>query len=551
MPKELPFKPVALLLCSLSAAINILYLIIPIFSMQVFDRVLSSENLQTLTMLIAIALFLLLTQAIIDQIRKRTMLRLAYQWERSSVAQAFGRAIEKSYSHQSINSQPLSDTAKVRDTLASPSLFALVDAPFSLLFLAAMYLMHPYLGHIALVGAITLSSIAILNIYLAKSLQSRANKQTSAFNILTSDWLRASATARSLGMVNSLTKRWLKESNNSTVDSAIATSINQKLQGFARFIRFALQLGVLSMAVVLVIDHQVTAGVLIASSMIMARVLAPIETFINSWQGLVAGKEAWQRLGEHQDSEELTELEPITGELHFSDLSIDFAKGEHPLVTGLNLHLKAGESLGVLGQSGTGKSSLMGAIVQLCNPAKGEVRLDSAALNQYPVEQLNQQIGYLPQNIEFLSGTVAQNIARFSDDIDSEKIINAAKLAGAHQLILQLPHGYNTLIGSLGIPLSGGQCQKIGLARALCGEPQLILLDEPENHLDSDSQNILSRIFEHAKQRNATVICISHRRSVIQHVDRCLLLKGHGEYEFGTREQIIKSIGHQAKEATL
>jgi len=551
IPKTSSLKSIALLLCSLSVAINVLYLVIPIFSMQVFDRVLSSESLQTLMMLVGIALFLLVTQSVIDLVRKRMMLRIAYHWERNNASTAFRRAIDQSQTHQAINSQPINDTAKVRDTLASPSLFALVDAPFSLLFLATMYLMHPYLGHIALAGALILSTIALMNILLVKSLQCDTAKQTSAFNILTSDWLRASSAIRSLGMVESLSKRWTKESNNSTVDSAVATSLNQKLQAFARFTRFALQLGVLSVAVILVINHQVTAGVLIASSMIMARVLAPIETFISSWQTLIAGKESWQRLTQQENITDLAPLEPITGTLSFEDVTIDFTRDQRPLVKRLNLHLKAGESLGIIGQSGMGKSSIMGAIVQLCSPTHGDIRLDGAALTQYPINELNQQIGYLPQNVEFLSGTITQNIARFGDSIDPQKVINAAKLAGAHQLILQLPHGYNTLIGALGIPISGGQKQKIALARALYNDPKLILLDEPESHLDSDSHSILNRIFEHARQRQASIVLISHRRSIIQCVDRCLLLKEKGHYEIDETAKIVKSISHRSREAAL
>ncbi len=534
-------KQVLFFVVILSCAINVLFLVLPLFSMQVFDRVLSSESRETLVMLVVVALFLISVQSLLDWIRGQVTLRYGYKIEQQSADFVFSHSMHRSQETNGINAQSLTDLARVKDTIASPGVFALIDAPFAPVFLFVMYLMHPLLGHFALTGALTLFLISLISMVVTKKLQNSASKNAGTFNSLTSDWLKNAEVVQALGMNDNLVAKWRKESINPTVDKANADKISRAILAFAKYTRMLLQIGVLCVSVILVLENEVGAGVLIAASMIMSRVLAPVEQAIHNWQSWLEGWKAHKRLclASVEQPSEVVELPKIKGAIQFEKVNLGHQGTEKLLLEDVSFYIPAGTSVAIVGGSGVGKSTLAKAILGLVTPTSGEVRIDGATLNQRQVSELGRQVGYVSQNSQLLSGTIAQNICRFDENVEAKNIVEAAKLAGVHEMILSLPNGYQTLVGSLGIRLSGGQQQRIAMARALYTKPALLILDEPDSNLDHPGQTTLIDFIANAHQRQITVVVISHRMSIIQHTSLCLVLgEGHLQ-QFGKTSEIL------------
>ncbi|GMQ46328.1 type I secretion system permease/ATPase [Vibrio sp. 10N] len=534
-------KRVVMFIVIMSLVVNVLFLVIPLFSMQVFDRVLSSESRETLLMLAVFALFLLSMQAMLDWIRGQIMLRYGYRVNQQSSDFAFSLSMLQSQSANGVHSQPLSDLVKVKDTITSPGIFALFDAPFAPIFLAVMYLMHPLLGHFALAGAGVLFAISLASIIITKRLQRHLSQHGSTFNSLTSDWLKNAEIAQALGMNENLIAKWQRESINPTVDKANADRVSRGILALAKYIRMLLQIGVLCLSVVLVLDNEVGAGVLIAASMIMSRVLAPVEQAIHNWQGWLEGWKAHKRLRKAflEQSADLVELPKIKGKIQFEKVDLGHQGTEKPLLENLTFTIPEGECVAIVGGSGVGKSTLAKAILGIVKPVNGDVRIDGATLNQRDVSELGWQIGYVSQNSQLLSGTIAQNISRFDVNAEAKDIVDAAKLASVHEMVLSLPNGYQTLVGSLGVQLSGGQQQRIALARALYTKPSLLILDEPDTNLDHSGQAALIALLAHTRLQRITTIVISHRMSVIQHSSLCMVLGGHQLQQYGKTQEIL------------
>ncbi|MCK6263491.1 type I secretion system permease/ATPase [Vibrio sp. ZSDE26] len=525
----------------LSAVVNILFLAIPLFSMQVFDRVLSSESKETLAMLVIIALFLITVQASLDWVRGQLMLRYGYSVEQKASEFAFNMSIMSSQHGSSINSQHLSDLKRVKQVITSPSIFALFDAPFTPIFILVMFLMHPQLGYFALGGAGVLLVISLASMFITRKLQNKSSQNVVTFNTLTNDWLKNSEMIQVLGMNNNLSRKWQQESINPTVDRGNADNITRGIHVFSKYIRMLLQIGVLCISVLLVLENEVGAGVLIAASMIMARVLAPIEQAISNWLGWHEGWKSHQRLNQSKiaQEEELISLPKIKGKIQFNDVSLGYNKDEKPLLSALSFTLPAGETLCIVGGSGVGKSSIGKAILGLMEPLSGEIRIDGATANQWQHSEFGRQVGYVSQNSQLLSGTIAQNICRFEDNIDPQDIIQASILAGVHEVILALPNGYQTLVGSLGVQLSGGQQQRIALARALYSKPALLILDEPDSNLDHSGQAALNDFLLQTRKTDTTVITISHRMSILQNSSFCMVIGDGGIQQFGKTDEVL------------
>lgn len=525
----------------LSAVVNILFLAIPLFSMQVFDRVLSSESKETLAMLVFIALFLITIQASLDWVRGQLMLRYGYRIEQKAAEFAFNMSIMTSESGHSINSQHLSDLKRVKQVITSPSIFALFDAPFTPIFIMAMFLMHPQLGYFALAGAGVLLVISLASMFITRNLQNKSSQNAMTFNTLTNDWLKNSEIIQVLGMNKNLSRKWQQESVNPTVDRGNADNITRGIHVFSKYIRMLLQIGVLCISVLLVLENEVGAGVLIAASMIMARVLAPIEQAISNWLSWHEGWKAHKRLSQSkiEQEEELISLPKIKGKIQFEDVSLGYNNEEKPLLSALSFTLPAGETLCIVGGSGVGKSSIGKAILGLIDPLSGEIRIDGATANQWQRSEFGRQVGYVSQNSQLLSGTIAQNICRFEENIDPQDIIKASMLAGVHEVILALPNGYQTLVGSLGVQLSGGQQQRIALARALYSKPSLLILDEPDSNLDHNGQAALNELLSQTRKTDTTVITISHRMSILQNSSFCMVIGDGGIQQFGKTNEVL------------
>ncbi|MCW8344725.1 type I secretion system permease/ATPase [Vibrio sp. ZSDZ65] len=534
-------KKVFTFIAIVSVAVNILFLVLPLFSMQVFDRVLSSESRETLVMLASVALFLLSIQALLDWVRGQVMLRYGYGIEQHSSDFAFNIAMLKSQENNGVHSQPLSDLSRVKEVIASPGIFALFDAPFAPVFLAVMYLMHPLLGHFALIGATVLFVISLLSLLVTKRLQNNASQHAGTFNALTSDWLKNAEIVQALGMNDNLVAKWRKESINPTVDKATADKISRGILALAKYARMLLQIGVLCVSVILVLENEVGAGVLIAASMIMSRVLAPVEQAIHNWQSWLEGWKAHKRLRQAylEQADDVVELPKIKGTIQFEKVNLGHHGSEKPLLEDLSFVIPAGASVAIVGGSGVGKSTLVKAMLGLVIPVNGQVRIDGATLNQRQVSELGKQVGYVSQNSQLLSGTIAQNICRFDEQVEAKDIVDAAKLAGVHEMILALPNGYQTLVGGLGIRLSGGQQQRIAMARALYTKPALLILDEPDSNLDHPGQAALTEFIAHAHYKRITVVVISHRMSIIQHTGLCMVLGEGRIQQYGKTSDIL------------
>lgn len=532
---------------TISLVVNILFLVIPLFSMQVFDRVLSSESRETLALLLLFAVFLLSIQASLDWIRGQLMMRYGYLIDHKSSAFAFNLSMLQSQQSHGVQNQALSDLSRVKDTIASPGIFALFDAPFSPVFLGVMYLMHPKLGHFALAGASVLFIITLTTMYITKRLQTSAGEHSAAFNALTNDWLKNAEVVRALGMNKNLAVKWQRESVNPTVDRASADKISRSILALAKYTRLLLQIGILCVSVLLVLDNEVGAGVLIAASMIMSRVLSPVEQAIHNWQNWVEGWRAHKRL---QDSnlapkQDVIDLPEIKGDIQFDRVKLGHSGVDNPLLDNISFSISQGECVAIVGGSGVGKSTLVKALLGITEPISGEVRIDGATLNQRDLADLGRQIGYVSQNSQLLSGTIAQNISRFDIEVEAKDIVDAAKLAGAHEMILTLPNGYQTLVGSLGVQLSGGQEQRISLARALYTKPSILILDEPDTNLDHAGQVALLELFNYARRNKITVLFISHRLSIIEHSTICMVLNEGKLQKFGDTTEVLNLPSHK------
>lgn len=342
-------------------------------------------------------------------------------------------------------------------------------------------------------------------------------------------------------MSQNLISKRSDEAINSTVDKANADNLLRGIMSLSKYIRMMLQVGILAVSVLLVLQNEVGAGVLIAASMIMARVLSPVEQAIHNWQHWVEGWRSHQRLNEVMVSleQDRVELPKISGDISFDNVTLGHPNVEKPLLENLSFHIPAGTSVAIVGTSGVGKSTLAKAILGLVVPRLGEIRIDGATLNQIQREQFGHQVGYVSQNGKLLAGTIAQNICRFEENALSKDIVDAAKLAGVHEMILTLPNGYQTLVGSLGVRLSGGQQQRIAMARALYTKPTLLVLDEPDSSLDHQGQSMLMNFLAHAKNKSVTVVVISHRISILKHTTLAIALNGGKIEKIGATAEIL------------
>ncbi|WP_125828471.1 type I secretion system permease/ATPase [Paraferrimonas haliotis] len=510
-----------------SIAINALHLVIPIFTLQLFDRVLMSESIDTLIWLTCIALFLLVMQASLDWIRSQLMLRKALAYEAKHNASAFSNAINDTISKRKSSAQAINDVSQVRDVLASPSIFGLFDAPFSPLFLFVLYLLHPMLGLYASISALLLMALAELTRRKTKQLEQSTKPANQTFNNLTQDWINSADIVQTSGFTSVLANKWQQERSGIASTTGYFQSRIRSLASLSKFTRFVLQTGLLVVCIILVLNNQISAGVLIAASMLMARVLAPIDQAINHWSHWKQGRQAHQRVTNRaiQVSESPLPLPPLSGEIQALDVVLNPTPSMPPLINKSSFHIKPGEIVGIIGETGSGKTELAKALIGLTSISEGEITLDNACINQWANKPLGQQIGYLPQDACLLAGTVTQNICRFDGFDDAKHVVEAAKCADAHNMILSLPQGYQTVVGDVGHTLSKGQQQKIALARTIYKAPKLLVLDEPDNGLDHKGLIKLYQLLERNRVNKTTTIIVSHKGSILSKTDSVLAIQ--------------------------
>ncbi|WP_245409871.1 type I secretion system permease/ATPase [Pararhizobium haloflavum] len=531
--------------------VNLLVFVGPLYMLQIYDRVLASRSEVTLIVLTGLAIGLLMVFAMLEIVRSRILVRTGVMFDEllaDNVLYTAFRGHVRQPGHA--YSQAPRDVDSIREFMTGAGLIAFCDAPWVPVFITVCFLMHFWLGMVALVGAIIIFILAVSNELMTRSILSQASGASVAANQYVVSSLRNAETVHVLGMSKALIGRWNALHLDALGLQAKASDRAGVIMGSFKAVRMSLQVAILGVGAYLVIQGEVSAGIMIAASIIMGRALAPVEAAVGQWKQFVNARSAYGRIKQlletvPSDNEERMPLPKPKGELTLERLFVAPPGSNAPTIKNINLKIEAGEVVAVVGASGAGKTTLARAIVGVWLPVSGSVRIDGAELSQWHPEDLGNHLGYLPQEVELFNGTVAENIARFGD-VDPDAVIHASATAGAHDMILKLPDGYETKLGDGGRSLSGGQRQRIALARALYGDPRLIVLDEPNSSLDQEGEKALADAILWAKRENRTVIIISHRTSLLSVVDKVAVLADGAVAKFDRPEVVLGSRTGQA-----
>jgi PrtD family type I secretion system ABC transporter len=532
----------------MSCMINLLYLTGSIFMLEIYDRVLPSRSVPTLVGLIILAGGLYIAQGILDLIRGRILVRIGTSLDEALSGRVFETVVRLPLIAGGRNEglQPLRDLDNIRSFLSSMGPGAFFDLPWLPFYLAICFAFHVMIGLTALAGAIILVILTILTEFMTRRPAREAMSLAARRNDLAAASRRNAEVLVAMGMSGRLTKRWSVANESYLAGNQRTSDVAGGLGATAKVMRMTLQSAVLGVGAYLVIHQEATAGVIIAGSILSARALAPVDLAIAHWKGFVAARQSWHRLnrllGSLPAQGAPTRLQAPSRRLSVESVSIVPPGDQKVIVHDVTFALEAGNGLGVIGPSGSGKSSLIRALVGVWQPVRGKVRLDAAALDQWSSDVLGRHVGYLPQDVELFAGTVAQNICRFDPDAISENIIAAAKEAGVHEMIVKMSEGYETQVGEQGVSLSAGQAQRVALARALYGEPFLIVLDEPNSNLDTEGDEALTRAVRAARERGAIVVVVAHRPIGIEAVDMLLVLKDGRMQAFGPKDQVLGQV---------
>ncbi len=524
--------------------INILALVAPMYMMQVYDRVIMSRNMTTLLMLTVVAGALLISYALLEAARSRTLVRAGILFDKQASDQVFDTVQRASLTTPGGGAgQGLRDLDRVREYFTGNGLIALCDAPWAPIFILGCFLLHPWYGFVATAGAIVLFLFALLNDRLTRHQLQEGSRAMIGANNYASTTLRNAEVTRAMGMLGALRKRWNKQHQEVLGWQAQASDRSGAVMALTKFVRMGLQIAILGVGAYLVVQQNLSAGSMIAASIMMGRALAPVEQSVGNWRGLIAARESYSRLNDLLKNvpaeRERMSLPAPEGRIAVDQLIAGPVGAQKPTLRNVTFQIEPGEVVGVLGPSGAGKSTLARIMVGVWPYAHGAVRFDGTELPHWNSEELGQHIGYLPQDVELFGGTVAENISRFADEIDHEKVIGAARLAGVHELIQKLPDGYNTQIGDGGQALSGGQRQRVGLARAVYGLPALIVLDEPNSNLDSAGEAALLEAVKRLREAGRTIVLITHKANIIQAADKVLVMADGQVQLFGPRAEVM------------
>jgi ATP-binding cassette subfamily C exporter for protease/lipase len=530
--------------------INALMLVPAVYMLQVYDRVLASRNETTLYMLSLIVLVFYLLMACLEWLRARLMVQAGLRLDAELNEKVLSSAFRQNLRQRGANAeQATGDLNGVRQFLTGNGLFAFFDAPWAPLFIGVIFLLHPTLGIVSLVGAVLLLGLALWTEHRTQAPLAEANRAGIAANQFAANSFRNAEVVEAMGMFPALRSRWYALHRRMLALQTIASDRAGSISAATRFTRITLQSLILGMGALLVIDGEITPGAMIASSILLGRGLAPVEQAIGAWKQFVGARSAHERLrkllGDYEPRSEAIELPPPRGEYRVENVVAVAPGGNLPILKGISLHIPAGTVLGVIGPSGSGKSTLARLLVGVWGTAAGVVRLDGADVHAWDKAELGPWLGYLPQDVELFDGTVAENIARFGE-VDSAAVVRAASQAGVHELVLRLPEGYETSIGTGGCALSGGQRQRIALARALYGNPSALVLDEPNSNLDDVGETALIEAVKALKAAGKTVVLITHRTSVLSVVDALVVLRDGKVHAYGAPSEVMAALRQPA-----
>ncbi|HCE3286118.1 type I secretion system permease/ATPase [Vibrio parahaemolyticus] len=534
------------LLIGLSLFINLLVLAIPLYMLQVYNRVISSYSTDTLLLLTIIVLAALFTMSIIDIARAQMSKSFGFWMDAKLSVFMLKRSIQyQSHTGKSYTSQVLRDIQTIKSFLSSQAPYPLLDAPWTPLFILFVYLLHPFLGHIALLGSVVLFSLGLINELMTR--KTMQESEVSAISHISSAEL-ATQNANSIlamGMMNAFLEQWQSRVQSVSVLEERVAGKSIYMANLSKFVRGSLQIFLLGGGAWLVIQHEITAGAMIASSILMSRALSPMEQAIGTWRSAMSARTAYKRLKEidaivRQDESDMPLPKP-KGHYELTGLTYRHPGATEPVLSSITLSIPPGVSVGVIGPSGTGKSTFARLLLGNIRPLAGKVTLDGMEVSIWASEDRGVHVGYLAQEVELFPGTIRENIARFKEE-DPAKVIKAAQLAGCHELILKKNKGYDFVIGENGRGLSGGERQRIALARAVYGDPSIVVFDEANANLDGEGEAAYQRLIAYLKSQGSTIVVIAHNPSTLRQMDRLLYLADGRAKLYGARDEVLKRL---------
>lgn len=529
-----------------SAFVNLLMLTGPIYMLQVYDRVLGSRSVETLVALTGLVAFLYLMMGILDYARGRIMARAGANFQALLDRRVFDASLRKAAQvPDTASTTALADLAAIRGLMTSPALSAFFDTPWTPIFIAGIWIFHPWLGMLALAGGAVLIVITVLNQWLSRAPNRKSGQATQASETMATQ-IRAEAEAvEAMGMRDNASARWKGAREEALSEHVSAADVGGTFSVMTKTLRLFLQSAMLGLGAYLVLRGELTAGAMIAASILLGRALAPIELLIGQWPLVLRARGAWDSLAgllkDVPPEPERTALPRPKPLLEVQGLGVVPPGQQHPSLRNVTFTAQPGQVVGVIGTTGAGKSTLARALTGVWPPRAGSIRLGGAALDQYGPAVLGQHVGYLPQRVQLFDGTVAENIARLTPGAEDSAIVAAAQKADAHEMILGLPKGYDTPVNAAGAGLSGGQVQRIGLARAMFGQPVMLVLDEPNSNLDMQGSTAFNRAVHDFKSGGGTVLIIAHRPAAIRECDMILMLEDGKMRTYGPKDEVLKS----------
>ncbi|SNS51520.1 type I secretion system permease/ATPase [Antarctobacter heliothermus] len=530
-----------------SLFVNILMLTGPMYMLQVYDRVLGSRSEATLIALSVLVIFLYSMMGLLDYVRGRIMGRVAARFQSALDLRVFDAVLRRAaVQNDELAQTGLRDLESVQRLMSSPVLMALFDIPWTPLFIIGIMIFHPWMGYLAIAGGLVLIAVTLVNQLVSKTPTLKSNMAVMQAE-RTADQIRQEAEmVQALGMRGDAFKRWMKARSQALSGQIASADLTGTFSTMTKTLRMLLQSAMLGLGAYLVLQGELTPGAMIAGSILMGRALAPIELLIGQWALVQRARKGWdnlsQLLSEVPEANQPTQLPKPAAKLEVQQLTV-VAPGEQQAALRLvSFNVGPGQACGVIGPSGAGKSTLARALTGVWRPAGGKIRLDGASLDQYGAETLGQHIGYLPQRVTLFDGTIAENIARLSPNPDPEQVVAAAMKADAHAMILKLPQGYDTRVSASGGRLSGGQMQRIGLARAMYGDPVLLVLDEPNSNLDNEGSEAVNKAIKSFKDAGKAVLIMAHRPAAIRECDLLLMLENGGRAAFGPKDEVLQNM---------
>ncbi|MEX0431670.1 type I secretion system permease/ATPase [Spiribacter insolitus] len=529
-----------------SLFINLLMLVQPFYMLQVFDRVLRSRSTETLLFLSLVVLGLFILMGILQFIRSRILVRVGVALDERLGGRLFDAMFRNSLRQRGGGSpQAIDDLSNVRQFLTGPGILALFDAPWMPVYLGVMFLFNTWLGIYGVACTLIIGALTWANEVFTRAPLAKANEANRNARRFAGDNLRNAEVIHAMGMETAVRDRWLARQARTINGQAFASDRAGVFSNASRVFRFMAQAFAYGIGALLVLQGQMSGGMIIACAILIGRALAPLDQITGAWRQIQQARESYDRLTKLFDGfpeqPRHTSLPAPQGRLQLTNVLAAPPGTRNPVLRGVAFNVEPGEGLGVIGPSAAGKSSLVRVILGIWPLLNGSVRLDGADVDQYNRDEIGPYIGYLPQDIELFEGTVSQNIARFGE-ADDESIVAAAKLAGAHEMILQLPDGYDTAVGVGGNTLSAGQRQRVGLARALFGTPRLVILDEPNSNLDDAGEQALTGAVQRLKAQGVTVLVVTHRRSILAQMDKLLVLQQGQVAAFGARDEVLSRL---------